>query len=50
MMRHKLNFKDCVWWMEYLLFNKKPKRNYKIINKALVKLNEEKIYLNLRKF
>ncbi len=42
MMRHKLNFKDCVWWMEYLLFNKKPKRNYKIINKALVKLNEEK--------
>lgn len=42
MMRHKLGFKDCVWWIDYNLKNKLPNLNYKIKNKKILKSFEEK--------
>tara|TARA_B110000027_G_C16075181_1_gene281018 strand:+ start:352 stop:1275 length:924 start_codon:yes stop_codon:yes gene_type:complete len=42
MMRHKLGFKDCLWWIEYILNNKLPKNKYKIKNRKLFKFFDEK--------
>ena len=42
MMRHKLGFKDCLWWIEYILNNKLPKNKYKIKNRKLLKFFDEK--------
>lgn len=39
LMRDMLNFKDCVWWINYFLFKKSPKRGYKILNKSIIKIN-----------
>lgn len=39
LMRDMLNFKDCVWWINYFLFKKSPNRRYKILNKSIIKIN-----------
>ncbi len=42
MMRHMLGFKDCVWWIEFFLSKKTPKKP-KIQQKKIFKILEEKI-------
>lgn len=41
MIRHKLGFKDCIWWIEYFLSKKIP-LSKKIINKRVYKFYSEK--------
>ena len=41
MIRHKLGFTDCLWWIEFFLFKKKP-ISKKIINKRVYKFYSEK--------
>ena len=41
MMRHMLGFKDCIWWIEFLL-NKKIPRKFKIKDNKIYKILEEK--------
>lgn len=41
MMRHMLGFKDCIWWIEYFLNKKIPKKP-KIKMKKVLKILEEK--------
>jgi carbamoyl-phosphate synthase large subunit len=41
MIRHKLGFTDCLWWVEYFL-NKKIPTPKKIINKSVYKFYTEK--------
>ena len=45
LMRDMLNFKDCVWWINYFLFNKLPKRGYKILNKSIIKINGKEKFI-----
>lgn len=42
MMRHLLGFKDCLWWINYVLTNKLPKHSYKVKNRRLLKFFDEK--------
>ena len=42
MMRHKLGFKDCLWWINYVLKKQIPKSNYKIKNNKIIKFFDEK--------
>ena len=42
MMRHLLGFKDCLWWIDYVLNNKLPKHSYKVKNRRLLKFFDEK--------
>jgi len=39
LMRDMLNFKDCIWWINYFLFRKLPRRGYKILNKSITKVD-----------
>ena len=41
MMRHMLGFKDCIWWIDYFLNKKIPKKP-KIKNRKILKIFEEK--------
>jgi carbamoyl-phosphate synthase large subunit len=41
MMRHMLGFKDCIWWINYFLDKKIPKKP-KIKMKRILKILEEK--------
>ena len=42
MMRHKIGFKDCIWWVNFVVKNKIPKTNYKIKKKKIIKFVDEK--------
>ena len=41
MMRHMLGFKDCIWWIDFFLNRKKPKKIV-IKNKKILKIPEER--------
>lgn len=45
LMRDMLNFKDCYWWINYLFYKKVPSRNYKILNKSLIKINNREKFV-----
>ena len=45
-MRDMLNFKDCVWWINYFINKKIPKQKYKILNKSIIKINNEEKFIN----
>jgi len=45
-MRDMLNFKDCYWWINYLIYKKIPSSNYKILNKSIIKINNNEKYIN----
>ena len=42
MMRHMLGFKDCVWWVEFFLYQKFPKKT-NIQQKKILKILEERV-------
>ena len=42
MMRHKMGFKDCVWWINYNLRKKIPKFKFKIKKIKMIKFFSEK--------
>ena len=45
-MRDMLNFKDCVWWVNFFLFRKLPRSSYKILNKSIIKVNGNEKFIN----
>ena len=45
-MRDMLNFKDCYWWINYLIYKKVPSRNYKILNKSIIKINNNEKFID----
>ena len=46
LMRDMLNFKDCVWWINYFLYKKIPKQNYKLLNKSIIKTNNREKFID----
>ena len=46
LMRDMLNFKDCVWWVNFFLFRKLPRSSYKILNKSIIKVNGNEKFIN----
>ena len=46
LMRDMLNFKDCYWWINYFIYKKIPNRNYKILNKSIIKIRNNEKFIN----
>ena len=42
MMRNKMGFKDLVWWINYLVYKKKPTSIPKIKKYKMIKFSDEK--------